>query len=963
MERGEFLENFFSSRGVILAPNGANEVSVLCPFIHDKNKTTESRPSAHVNVKKHLFHCATCQAEGRFNEGGLSEVGFMAEYFNVPYDQAMRLMNTMHTSESEEESAWNEAAKNMLQVQDSIDYLAGRGITLDTIKEYKLGWSGDGIGYPVFIYGQLCDVRTYMPDEKPKMRSRKGASPLLFPFDKWLEKVEEKATILTAGENDALIWRQMGFNAITVTGGEGTFPKVLLGLFKDKPVYICYDCDAPGRKGSGKIAFLLKEAGATVYMVDLGFPGTPDDKDTTDAYVKHGWRRAEFNQVLMDAKPYSAEDYLEAKNEKYPLVDLWNVSHGKYSDRRISSRVILSGVYDQPMHCPTAIEWVCHGGTFDDEGKSPCWSCALNTDRQKEYNDGWWTLEDDNIKDVMKLIDVTQKQQETNIDIAIGRPSDCPNGYRKVRTKSTVYKVVFTPDVETESANVNEDFRASEQYAYTIGLDIQEGMKYRAYFRPNAHPLDGQRVFMIVDRVEESDSAVNMFKLTPQIQESLKVFQGDPTEMMKLRAEMAKDIVGPFVQEMMVYAVDIMFHSPLDFLDFRKKDKKIKGYPEGLAIGDTRTGKSDGYQYLQEYYGIGNFTSVKKATTAGLLGGVEKLPSGGFKVTWGAIPRNNRGILGLDEMSDCAFDVIASLTDMRSSRKAKVSKIAHGIAPANTRLLWISNPRKGNDGHNNQLVDYSSGVKVVVDLVGATEDIARFDFVLLLPTTGEYISPNVEAPIKAHPSQTYKNLIYWVWSRTAEQVTWDEGIKDYVWQISQELNDKYDTDVKFFGAEAWKKLARIAISCAGACFSCSDDGSCIVVRKVHVDWAAAFLTRCYDNSYFRLREYAKDRKVLHETNPIVNEIVAGLCKVQPTIIRTLLETSEAFPKGNLQAISDLDPIGFNTFMHKLTANYLVTVTAQGFRATRRLRKAVDAYRENYERTVMVPINKRGESPI
>src|SRR5690606_35249384 len=123
----------------------------------------------------------------------LSEIGFVSQIYNIPYEQAATLVTI--ESDHDDEEIWERAVENLHRLgQDYIEYLKSRGITIDTIRKYKLGYSGDGIGYPVFIHGVLCDVRTYMPNERPKMRSRKGASPLLFPFDHWIQ--DERPTLL-----------------------------------------------------------------------------------------------------------------------------------------------------------------------------------------------------------------------------------------------------------------------------------------------------------------------------------------------------------------------------------------------------------------------------------------------------------------------------------------------------------------------------------------------------------------------------------------------------------------------------------------------------------------------------------------------------------------------------------------------------------------------------------------------
>jgi hypothetical protein len=233
---------------------------------------------------------------------------------------------------------------------------------------------------------------------------------------------------------------------------------------------------------------------------------------------------------------------------------------------------------------------------------------------------------------------------------------------------------------------------------------------------------------------------------------------------------------------------------------------------------------------------------------------------------------------------------------------------------------------------------------------------------MLIPE-GRIISPNEEAPIKAHDALLYKQLIYWVWSRTADQIVWDKGVEDYVWQVSQELNEKYNTDIKFFGAEAWKKLARISVAVAACCFSCDDKGNAVVVNKSHVDWACGFLRSCYDNSVFQLAEYVRDKKVYNETNGPVNAIVAGMCRSHPNVIRLFLSTTGAVPKYNLQAVSGLDNNDINGLISDMTTNYLITVDSNGFKATRRLKKAVQAYREEYGQSKMIPLSEQGGLPV
>lgn len=957
MNKGEWLQRFFAARGYThIKDNG--EMDVCCPFIHDKGY--ETRPSAHINTEEGVFHCKTCKAEGRFSNGGLSELGFIAEWYSMPYEDAV-LMVALQSKSFGNHSSYDEAVTNMLGYQEGMDFLIARGIDESMVREYQLGYTGDGVIYPVFVDGELLDKRTYnlkWKEEKEanpgkpvaKIKSESGAKNYLYPYDHWFPRFKaDEPTFLLAGENDTLLGRKYGYNAITSTFGEGSFPKLFLGLFKGKKVYVVYDCDKAGKKGGLTVAFLLKEAGADVYIVDLGLSGGEDDKDVTDFFITHGYTKDDFQARVDAAIHYDGEMYAEAKNMEYPLVDLWDVPEGKYSGKRISSRAIMMGKFSTPMETPTAVNWACRAYNPDSK------ACATCNNKNKE---GWWTLDEKNLNHVLELIEVNAIQRDRALKKYIGIPDKCPGVRLQIASKKHVNKVIFSPDVDTEDEL--SGFKAADQIAYVIGLSLDDGQRYRIFFKRYAHPLDDQKIVTVVDRVEESDNPVNSFRMSDEIKQELSQFQGNPFNTMAKRYEHSKLVVGPFANEMVVHAVDVIYHS---VLDFKFANGKLKGHPEGLIVGPSRTGKTDTALKLQQFYGLGNFTECKAATVAGLLGGADKLPSGEYKTKWGVIPRNHKGLLVLDELSGMQKEVMAKLTGLRSRRVATIEKITgSGRAPAKTRMLWISNPRVQADGKSLNIADYPNGVKIILDLIGSDEDIARFDFVVILPNIEAYSSPFTKEKLEEMQNPAYRHLIQWIWSRKEDQVKFSPGVEEYIWQLTQELNEQYDTDIKFFGSEAWKKLARIAVSVAGMCFSNTDEGESILVTKEHADWARDFLIKCYDNDIFRLPEYVQQSKLTTTTNQEVNDYVAGLIHAQPMLMKKLKDDTDCSMR-TLQAVSGLEPKIFNDIINGLMRNGLVTSVRDSIQATRRFRLAINAYRETQDKQRLKPLSEMGGSLI
>jgi 5S rRNA maturation endonuclease (ribonuclease M5) len=470
---GNFLQTFFEAKGFFDIKSN-NEMDVLCPFPHDKG--FETRPSAHVNVEKGSFHCKTCAAEGRFSKGGLSEISFVSEYYGMSYGEAIQFLESSTKDYNKDDS--HQSFVDMLLAHDEgLSFLGNRGITEEMITEYELGYNGEGIVYPVYVNGIMLDKRVYNMHQEgleAKIKSQKGAKPLLFPYDKWNEKLgESDFTLLSAGENDTLLARKYGFNAVESTMGEGSFPKIFLRLFQNRKVIICYDCDEAGNKASKQVAFLLKEAGADVYIADLrklGLTGAKEDKDITDFFIKRKGSQSTFAQFLLHSAKFDEEQYIEIKNQEYPLVDLWEVPEGRNSGKRLSSRVIMMGKFSNPMETPTAIHAEC--GNYDSEA-ALCGVCPYGRDREQ-----WWTLDDTNLHDVLELVEVNSTTQYKTIKRLMHVPSSCQSPPQlTIREKKHVVKVIFSPDVDTESEL--SGFRAAEQHAYTIGLNLEDGQRYQ----------------------------------------------------------------------------------------------------------------------------------------------------------------------------------------------------------------------------------------------------------------------------------------------------------------------------------------------------------------------------------------------------------------------------------------------------------------------------------------------------
>jgi DNA replicative helicase MCM subunit Mcm2 (Cdc46/Mcm family) len=163
-------------------------------------------------------------------------------------------------------------------------------------------------------------------------------------------------------------------------------------------------------------------------------------------------------------------------------------------------------------------------------------------------------------------------------------------------------------------------------------------------------------------------------------------------------------------------------------------ESRERGYLDVMIVGDARTSKSQTAKKLLDLYQLGLITSLKTATVAGLLGGSDQT-AGGWKTKLGLIPRNHKGALVLEEFSGGGQELISKLTEVRSSNMVRITRVNGSIAvPAQVRMLSISNPST-HDKKSIPLKNYPNGIQVLLDLIGAAEDIARYDYFVLVDKT------------------------------------------------------------------------------------------------------------------------------------------------------------------------------------------------------------------------------------
>lgn len=185
-----------------------------------------------------------------------------------------------------------------------------RGWTEDTLNHFEIGWDGERYTFPVCDEGGVCrNVRRYLPGGKPKLMSyaRGYGKNRLFNLDA-LERAREndETIVVCEGEPDCITAFQYGLNAITTTGGAGSWRDEFTPPFQSLDVILVPDADDPGRAGMQRIG--QKLCGVTKSIKTVALP--TDGSDLSDFLLaavggeNEGGGADAFDELLQDAVPF-----------------------------------------------------------------------------------------------------------------------------------------------------------------------------------------------------------------------------------------------------------------------------------------------------------------------------------------------------------------------------------------------------------------------------------------------------------------------------------------------------------------------------------------------------------------------------------------------------------------------------------------------------------------------------------
>ena len=925
-----FFEYFFQD-----ADFGQTETQVLCPYPHKTERGFEyyeSNPSAGVNIDKGVFHCLRCGASK-------SEVGFIKDELGCTYEQAVQIKRVFEKS-AEDIHNWG----NLSDLPDDIRLKANEMGINDIVLDELTVRSHDfkSISFPVTLFSKIMDVRDYNPGSQPKVKSRYGAmSGLIIPFDLWKNTEKSKWTIVCAGEKDMAVARSQGFNAITITGGEGVTP-LLINEFKGRKVAICYDNDDAGIQGARRLAATLRPLAEAIKVID-GFHEVCVERgeDLTDFFMKYGGTARELKQYIVNAPDFSAEDAEKETEKMYPTLSLFEASSPGRIGKTVRSNIQVVATFEQSFSIPTSIEAI--------KTSKPEEKCSMAFGEKKS-----WDLSEKTLKDVLHLMDNNFRETDIakNIKEALLFLPSKEKGVKITRlSKETIFKCSVTDLFEATS----KDTTAMEHTAYVIGQKLESGKKYKATYQVVPHPYSGQQLIMLIMNVDTAADTVSSFKINEEVIKNLQVIQnieGTVADKVKHITDKVKGIIGFDADDTLIQSIDFSYHTVLEF-NFGTKFKNVRGYLDTLVVSESRVGKSSTAEALQKTYNLGVFASLagSSATKAGLIGGSNKVAGGSHQTRAGLIPQNHRNLVIFEELAKCNTDILRELTDVRSSNEVRIVRVNGSLyLPALVRMITLTNV-KSFGGMARSIASYPNGISIIADLIGAAEDIARYDLMLVLATPGNRNMDFHWEPEKPFDDIVYQTRIRWVWSREPEQVVIHTEILEYIVEKCNELNEDFDSHIKIFGTEAWKKVSRLSIAIAGYIVSTDDTYENLIVTKECVDFAVEYFRKIYDNPTFKLKEYVARERQFSE---IDDEGVVDLERlyVMNAGLLNQLEQSAQVSRPELMAATGLTNDEFNRVMNAMIKGMFARYYGQNITATVRFRKGMSMIDRNSSHAIV-----------
>lgn len=825
---------------------GGPELKIRCPF-HD-----DSTPSCFINTEKREFKCQTagCGVSGDFIAllAGAMKVSrhLVIIELSKHYDLEEEKVINATTIERFHEAIWK-APSLLLE-------LYKRGITDNLIRKYRLGETENRVCIPIRgRSGVYVSYRKYLPGAPGnlKMRNARGFGKL-----RWFnpDQLQYDTIMLVGGECKAIVaadqLNAFDIGAISATCGEDNLSMEMLQDLVGKKVIVCMDIDAPGVEAAKRACTQLKFISSWVGNLLLPLDPEKYPKGDINDYIatEHG----ELKPLIDAVEEFTPEiaDKLKEDASEPVTLELNEAIHANNSGKRLEVKGVVSAMDTTPFLIPKDVHIACPGS------QPECALCPVFIRRQHDFRIPAES------QSILRFIGVDEFRHLEVVKHAIGIPKSCRVCEFEKLSEYNVEDTRISPQLDV--ASEFGDRQPIPANCIGNGLRLNEGYEFTG--KLFAHPKN-QQATLLISGYSSSQNAFSNYSIEDA--HELGIFwpkdwsvEGIQEKLDAIYSDFEYNITQIRQRRDMHLVADLAYHSVL-FVPFNGKHHK--GWVEAIIIGDSGQGKTDVAEGLQKHYNLGCKLDCKNVSVAGVLGGLVNMNERWF-INWGVFPANDRGLVWLEELKGMAVETIASMTGMRSSGFAEVSKIGKQWK-THARTRWLITTNCKDDA---LMAQRTFGVTAIKELMGAPEDTRRLDIAIVVAKgevpQSELDIPRDKLPVieHAYSSDLCRQLVLWAWTRQASEVQFTPEATAAVLKYSSELCAIFSEDIPLVhNATMRLKLARLAAALAARLFSCSEDYSTLIIYPGHVEYIANLLKRIYSTPAFGYAEFSSAQQVLN----------------------------------------------------------------------------------------------------
>lgn len=921
------VDRWYRSVTEVGAKVGPNEYRIRCPFHDDRE------PSANVNLVKGLW---SCHSEGigggpidwLMRRDGLdvkAALDTLAEFAGVSKRQPKSLNKAAVSRprlSQEKVDAWHAAALRNTELMQW--FAEKRGYTPETVERWQLGWDGERVTIPIHEDGELVNVRRYMrnaPSVAMKMIGVTGHNDARL----WPLPLAEGDVLLVEGEWDTILLRQHGFDeAVTATGGAGTWKPEWNTFFAGRTVTIGYDNDEAGRKGTAKVARMLAPVAAGVRILTI--PDLPDKGDPTDFFVEQQRSADELRTLILDATPYVTGATRAPEGPALP-VPLYAASDAKYHGQLLETAVLLSGKAMTPYTVPYRFTASCQMNN-----KRYCGMCPMQA--VGGMRKVTLTARD---PAVLSLVNVSDEARYKALKVLAEAVPACNLVTIDVDEHVNVEELRLIPELDA-AASGDTEYVARQGFFIGHGLAPNRSYLVRGYAHP--HPKTQATVHLLSVAATAQDN-IAAFELSDETRDELRCFDGERERGVAGVEDRWRDIYADFAASVhriqdrfdMQVAYDLVWHSVIAF-NFNGAYVR-RGWVEGMVMSDSGQGKTEMAMNLLRHYRLGERVQGEQSSSAGLIGGLEKMGDT-WLLSWGRIPLNDKRLIVVDETQGLASSAIEGLSDVRATGVAEITKIRTERTNARCRILWLANPISGLT-----LSQHNQGVLAIKELFKKPEDIRRLDLALCLASGDVDYARAINvahrsAGVPRYSSSASRSLILWAWSRTPEQVVFRQDAVDQILVAATTQGRKYHASIPLVEPSDQRlKLARLAAAAAARMHSTDETGEQVIVTVAHVEFIVAYLDRIYNARAMSYGEYSDQHRRGENVEPDeAKELREGIREWDRSAGAVeFLRQARVFKKSELEDVVGWDADYVKAQLRWLASHRLIRTTREGYTKT------------------------------